>query len=349
MTTNKFILKHFLRSEPDIFNEPKYELLRRTNAKLGLWEFTALAFNLFMLLMFIYLGTTNYNGFGDYQIYLRASKGEFSAVENNYEWGYYYAYWLLPFVRLLSYLPYRVGILIWGSMNLLGLFFGARVFGNKSSLVLLTYQSLSVLFIGQISGIIVGGLGLLWYSLRTERWFLASVGIMIASMKYHVGGLVWIALLFLVDKPMRRKIQVLLVCGLLFGLSLAVYSNWPLEVFERIQQAPPSEQSNIALWTWLGPAVLLLWVPPLLLPLTKQHRLIALISTLSIAIPYFQQHDLLILYVFPVGLLASLGNLGFSLFFLDFAWIKLLAIVPLLAYGFVIVPAFSKLLKERFA
>jgi hypothetical protein len=47
---------------------------------------------------------------------------------------------------------------------------------------------------------------------------------------------------------------------------------------------------------FLGPAALFLWLPPLLLPLEREKRFLALAAACPLVIPYFQSADLLIMY-----------------------------------------------------
>ena len=68
-----------------------------------------------------------------------------------------------------------------------GIWFAVRVFGGKSPLALLSYQMLFVCFYGQIAGVIVAGLALLWWSLERKRWLLAGIGAALALIKWQMG------------------------------------------------------------------------------------------------------------------------------------------------------------------
>jgi hypothetical protein len=324
---------HQLRLEKriDIFPESPDQLRARLFSKLTLGEFAALSFNVLMLGIFIFLGTNSYNGFADYQVYLNAGIGQY-ITSVDFDRGYYYAYWILPLFSALNWVPYWLGIFIWGVINISGFWIGSRIFGNKSSIVLMTYQTLFALFMGQIIGVIIWGVALLWFGLKTEKWFLAAIGLIIASTKYHVGGIIALALIILIDLPLKRKLQVMLYSGFLFILSLIIYPNWPMEILGRIRSLPLGGITDISLWRWLGPAVLLFWIPPLIIKFSKMDRLIMITSTLCFAIPYFQAYDLILLWIFPVGWIALLGNLAYSSFFVPIVWQKLLVIIPIAIY-----------------
>jgi hypothetical protein len=336
----------FPTTKIDIFNEDNQDLNARLFSRLSLLEFSALIFNLFMLIGFIYLGTTIYNGFADYQVYLQAGQGNFVS-ELGFSRGYYYAYWILPLFTILNQLPYWLGILIWGFLNILGLFIGSRIFGNKSSIVLFTYQSLFMLFMGQIAGVIIGSLGIFWYGLKTEKWFISSVGLLFASTKYHIGGFIALCLLVLIDKPFKHKLQVLIYCGIIVLPSLIIYPNWPIEVFHRVQILPLGDLTDISLWKYLGPIVLIFWIPPLIFRLNNMDRIIVLISTLCFATPYFQAYDLLLLWVFPIGKLALLGNLAYFSVALPLSWQRLLVIIPLAIYIAILIKPIKNLLNSN--
>lgn len=327
----------------NIFTENPNELKSRLFSLPSLWEFAALSFNVFALGVFIYLGTTKYAGYFDYEVYLQAGRGNFSTGR-----GFYYAYWILPFLRVLSVLPFRVGLFLWGILNILGTFIGARIFGDQASLVLFSYQALSILFGGQITGIIIGGVGVLWIGLKLEIWLLAAVGLLVASTKYHIGGLFSLLLLLFVDKPLEKKLRVILLTGLFVIISLIKYPGWPIAILQRIQNTPPNSLTNISLWHWLGPVVLLLWIPPLLTPLSKLHRLIALMSALCLAIPYFQQYDLIMLFVLPLGWLTWLGVLGYGKYFFPIEWLQFLVIIPMITYFSIFFPWVSKYIRKAY-
>jgi hypothetical protein len=116
-------------------------------------------------------------------------------------------------------------------------------------------------------------------------------------------------------------------------LSLVLYPNWPLELLANLQNAPPDTKGNIPLWRQFGAYALLLWLPPLFLPMKKDHRLAALAAALGLAMPYFQQTDLLALFVLPVGwLTVLLGNLGYLFLWYEWGTFAVFWVIPAFVY-----------------
>ncbi len=269
----------------------------------------------------------------DFTTYLWAGRGDLQV--------HYYAYWILPFFRLLTAVSPITAFILWNLANIAGLFFATRVLGGgeKAALALLTYQMFYTLYYGNIIGILLGGLALCWWGMSHRRWYLAGFGLLVALTKYQLGLSFGLILLFMADISWRERFQVLLVPCLVLVASLIVYPGWPVDSWQTIVGNPPNSLGNISLWQWVGPFATLLWLPPLVLPLTPGRRLTALVAAATLALPYFQQSDLLALFILPVGWLPLAGNLGFYLY-LNNAWADLwvLAIIPLGLYLWLLLP-----------
>lgn len=307
----------------------------RLRARLTLGEVFALALALGIVGIFLWQqSVVSYDPYFDYRNYLKTAQGDFSY--------YYYGYWLVPLFEMLAYLPLPVGYAVWCVINILGVFFAARVFGGNAVWVVLSYQLFYSLFQGQIAGVIVGGLALGWWGLAHRRWDWAGLGLLVAGTKYQLGLTGGLILLGLAEISWRERLRVLILPTVLVGLSLLVYPLWPLQALATLQTNPPWNEGSLALWRWLGPWALVFWLPPLLLPLPRQRRFIALAAASALALPYFQQTDLLFLFALPVGWPVLLGNLGY--FFAIYQWVALqaLAIVPLVIYGLALGPDLVK-------
>jgi len=60
--------------------------------------------------------------------------------------------------------------------------------------------------------------------------------------------------------------------------------------------------------------------------------------------PYFQQTDLLTLFILPIGwAYVILGNLGYLFFAVYWGGLQVLVVVPLLVYSSIILPAIWRL------
>jgi hypothetical protein len=308
---------------------------RRLKARISPWELFALTLALSLLAAFVWTHSSLGILPNDFLTYLRTASGDFR--------GYYYAYWMLPVFSLLAQIPSLVAYAFWAAINIVCVFFAARVFGGRVPLALLSFQMLYVAFVGQIMGIITGGLALLWWGLHRRNWILAGFGLTIACTKFHIGIIGGAILLLMVDIPWRKRLQVLIIPAIVFAISLVIYPLWPLDVVNTIRTTPANDWGSIALWRWIGPYALLLWIPPLLLPLSRTQRIAALTVTMTLALPYFQQTDLLALFILPIGwIYVLLGNLGYLFFAVYWEGLQILVVVPLLVYATIIFPAFFR-------
>lgn len=303
---------------------------QRLQARITFGELIALAIATFMTLGFAYIDASyQINAFPDYRAFLMAANGDFSGASG----GYFYAHWFLPIFSALDVLSLHINYAIWGILNIAGVFFAARVFGGNSVLALISYQMLYVLFYGNIVGVIVGALALMWWSLQRGRWGLAGLGWIIACTKFQLGIPLSLALLLMADISWYARLRAAIVPLIVVLASVLLYPGWIETLYNTVQSVPADTQGNIALWQYFGPVVLLLWLPPLLLKMPPGRRLAMIAAVIALGLPYYQQTDLIALYVLPIGWLAVLGNIGYL--FIAFQWIGLkpLIIIPAIVYG----------------
>ncbi|NWF68568.1 MAG: hypothetical protein HXY40_05735 [Chloroflexi bacterium] len=307
---------HF-SSDPEVIR-------RRLRARLTLAEFAALCFQVALLLVFVSFHAQNLYPPHDYDNYTNTLYGNFSL--------YYYAYWFLPIFGFLERLPGEAGYILWSLANIAAIFFAARVFGGTGALALFSYQMIYTLFYGQITGILVGGLALCWWGMANRRYHLAGLGLLIACTKYQLGLPLGLALWLLSDLSWRERARVLIVPAVIALMSLVIYPLWPLAVLNTVRSNPPNNDGSLSVWRWLGAAALVFWLPPLLLRLPRERRFVALAAAAALALPYYQQADLLALYVLPVGWLPLLGNLGYLYPVFGWGALQGLWIIPAIAY-----------------
>ena len=300
--------------------------------KPGLLEAFAVAFPIGLTLLFAFLNSSANMPFApDFDTYLQAARGNFT--------GFYYTYWSLPIFQFLAALPgAHTAYILWCVANVLGVWFAARVFNGSAPLVLLSYQTLFVCFYGQIAGITVAGLALLWWGMERQRWLLAGIGAALALIKWQMGIPLCVALVLLADASWYDRLRVLLVVLLVTLVSLLVYPDWIVIVIQRLLGEPPIHFGDISLWAYLGAASLLLWLPPLLLPLSRGRRYAAICAASALALPYFQQTGLLALLALPLGWFPLLGNVSYIYFWIRDTQLGFVAVVPLLAYAWAILP-----------
>lgn len=302
---------------------------RRIQAPPSLWEAFAILLDLAVVGVFVYLEPNALHY--DLDNYLKVAHGDFSF--------YYYAYWMVPLFSVLGQLPVTPVYIAWSILSVVAVLFAVRVLGGSAVAVLVSYQMFYVLFQGQLTGLVVGALGLLWWGMAHRRWNVAGLGMIVAATKFQTGILFGVILWLLAPLTWRERLMILIVPSAVALLSLVLYPGWFFTTIAVIQNNPPDVSGSLALWRWLGPAALLLWLPPLVLPLVRDKRIIALAAAATLAVPYFQQTDLLALFVLPIGWLSWLGNLGYLIILLDNAALQMLAVVPLVVYGMIIVPA----------
>ena len=308
---------------------------RRVRAKITRFEFFAIAFCAGMLLAFTWVQSTGAFPPYDYNNYINSAVGNFSF--------YYYGYWFVPVFSLIHALPGPIGYILWGLLNIAGVWLAARVFGGSAGWALISYQMIYTVFYGQISGVIVGGLALLWWGMAAGRWPVAGLGMIIALTKYTFGLPLALALWLLAEVSWWDRLKVLIIPVAVGLVSLVVYPLWPVQLLHTLASNPPNSDGSIALWRWIGPLALLLWLPVLTLPMPTTPRVILLTATLALALPYFQQTDLVALYILPIGWLALLGNLGY--FYPLFGWsaLQFLALIPLVVYVLTLAPHIAQL------
>lgn len=319
-------LSELLTLDPEIIDQ-------RLIKKISLVEFLAISFSISVLAGFILIKPEHL--LYDLSNYIKAANGDYSY--------YYYAYWFIPVLKLFARIPLLPGYFIWGLISIACVFFAARIFGGPPVLALISYQMCYTLFQGQISGWIIGALAILWWGMAHKRWSLAGIGFLISSTKFQSGLLFAVILLLLADISWKERLRVLGIPVILSIFSLIIFPGWPLQLLSVIKQNPPDALGSIALWQWIGPYALLFWIPPLLLPFPREKRIIILAATTVLALPYFQQSDLLTLFVFPIGWLPIVGNLGFLASIFGNSMFHILALIPLAIYTFIITTSILKM------
>ncbi|MEN6409792.1 MAG: glycosyltransferase family 87 protein [Anaerolineaceae bacterium] len=315
------------------------QMRSRLRQRLTRGELFGIALALGLAGLFLWFSPSiDYFGY-DFKNYLNATHGDFSF--------YYYGYWLLPIFTVLAKLPFAVSYMLWCCVGVLGIFFSARVFGGKAPLALISFQMFYSLIYGQISGLVVGGLALCWWGLVNRKWWVAGLGIALASAKYQIGIPGVLFLLLTADCSWKDKFRALILPIFVWLASLLIYPGWINQALHTMLSNPPNDDGSISLWRWIGPWALLLWIPPVVLRLPPQQRLIALVATTGLALPYFQQADLLFLLTLPIGWIGLLGNLGYLLGFFGWAVLQALALLPAVVYIKTLYPAVRSMVSNR--
>lgn len=255
----------------------------------------------------ILFASTGYTGHGiDWEIFSGAADGEFTS---EFGLGYYYAYWLLPVFDIYALAGVGIGGLLWSFSNVAGVWFAARVFGARPAVVLAGFGALSGFYTGTITGVALAAIAGLYWAAHEGRWTLVGALSLLAVAKPQ-WGLPLTAIIVIHERPpVLAWIRMALVPVPVVLMSLAAFGWWPADILRRATENPP--EGNGSLWFFVGPAVLLLWVP-LLLPMTTRRRM-ALVGAVSVmAVPYVQQYDFVVLWVLAtdgLGLISHLDGL----------------------------------------
>jgi hypothetical protein len=295
----------------------------RLRARLKPSELFALAMALAMSGIFLWLFHDGQNVFFDLRNYLSAGEGIFKE--------YYYAYWLLPVFTVLGRLPFDLTAILWDLTGIACLWIACRVFNSRLAPILIGYQTLYALFYGQITLVLVGGLALAWWSMAHQKWDLAGLGFIIATSKYQIGLVFAFMLWVAAPIPWRQRIRILILPAIIVVLTMLLYPTWIQNTIATFASSPPNDFGSISLWRWIGPWSLLLFIPALFVRSTKK-RLILLVIAATLAMPYFQQADLICLFLFLPFWIALIGNLGFLYIWLSWPALQMMAIVPLIPY-----------------
>jgi hypothetical protein len=223
-------------------------------------------------------------------------------------------------------------------LNVVMAFFAVRVFLGKPLFVLLSFQLLSELFYGQMSGILSGGIALCWWGLAHKRWNIAGLGIILAMMKYQVGLLWCLVMIWYAVVSWRDFSRILLIPAVVFAISMAMYPEWIVRVASNVSTFP-YVHLGITFWNYVGAWALLLWIPALFLPLNRKERFFALITAGILSVPYYQHFDLLTLAALPIGWLPLLLQVAFLRGVWEVPAIRLTALLPGLIYAVIVLPA----------
>ncbi len=314
-------------------------LRARLRAPLTRGEIFALTLSAAIAFLFVWVRLDNGGAYYDLNLYLGAAQGNY--------YGYYYAYWVLPFFRALSLLPIPLSHAFWAGLNIAGIWFACRILGGRGTLALISFQALYSLIFGQITGVLVGALAVLLWAIAEKRFWLAGIALTIALTKPQLGLIPGLAIVLLSSIAWRARLQIVLTPLVAAGASFALYGFWIPDVIARIRELPPIALASISLWQWLGWATLLFWLPPLALPMPRKTRLILLTATNALALPYYQQADLILLWAMPLGALALLGNLGYVFFIGKYTALQILVLVPLGVYLKLVYDASARWLARR--
>lgn len=248
-----------------------------------------------------------YSGSGiDWEIFAGAADGDFISDRGL---GYYYAYWLLPIFELYALPGLLVGGLLWSFTNVAGVWFAARVFGARSSVVLAGFGTLSGFYTGTITGVALAAMAGMWWAAHEQRWTLLG-GLSLLAVAKPQWGIPLAGLIVLQARPpLFAWFRMAIVPVPIVAASFAAFGWWPGEILDRASVISP--EGNGSLWYFIGPVVVVLWLPTLL-PMSAHRRLALVAATALMAVPYVQQYDYAVVWVMAgdgLGLISHVHGL----------------------------------------
>ena len=262
------------------------------------WVFLGLA----ALLVVINSGAPNAQL--DWLVYEGAARGQH---ESNGLF-FYYPYWALPVIELFALFGPTVGYFLWSGANVCGLWFAARVFGGDSRWVLASGFVFQIAFIGNITGLAAAAAAGTWWALHAHRPIFAGLLLPLATVKPQWGVPLAIAMLLVAPVTWRQRFTAIATAATIALWSIANYGWWPPELMDRAAETPPV--GNGSLWSLVGPAVAVLWIPVVFAPTrTTTERLTLVLAAAALATPYIQPYDNIVLLATGLSPLSVLSHL----------------------------------------
>jgi len=319
----------------DLLSNDPETIKKNLLSKISHLEAFSLLFLFFAILIFSYHHTKGYYIPWDFErSYLLAGRGDFS--------NFFYGYWIAPLFWLLEKIPGPVSYIIWSVINVVSTFTAARVLGGKSWTAIFSYQMIYVVFYGQITGLILGALGLTWWGLVNKKPHAAGIGLLLAAAKPQLGFVIGFILWITADLSWNDRLKSLIIPILGVCLTFAAYPQFIQNILSVIQQGKVGYAGNFSLWQYIGPWSLVFFIPPIALKLSRQDRILMLVAASILSVPYLQQTGFLTLFVFPFGWLPILGNLGYLFPFLGWGLIRSLIAIPLVIYTLMLIKGINR-------
>ena len=204
--------------------------------------------------------------------------------------------WLVPFMAPFVMTPGRAGYILFMAATLAMVGWGCYVFGGRPILTLLSAQMFWVLWWGQLEGWGVLGVTLAWFAEQSASWGWMFAAMAMGGFKPQVGFAPVVALWWWLGRVRWRVFAAMLV---LLAFSILVWGPWPVWYVQDILKFVGRQHFT----TWnasLGWIALPLVVPALLLPMSREQRLIAITATALVVSPYMPYYSTILLLCFNI-------------------------------------------------
>jgi hypothetical protein len=230
-------------------------------------------------------------------------------------------WFMAPFVTM----PGRWGYLAFMAFTLGATIWAAYLFGGRPVLVVLSSHMAWILWWGQLEGWAALGLVLGYYALQNRTWLLMWVALMMATFKPQA-SLIPVATLWWWLGREKWKAAAAMVATLI--VTVIVWGPWPWWYWQALSNFVGDRHYD----NWnasIGLIALPLFIPALLVPLTRQQRLIALTATACLAITYMPYYSTILLLCMAVPWWAYIfGFTGYLVFFLGPLGWNIVALLP---------------------
>ena len=202
-------------------------------------------------------------------------------------------WFMAPFVTM----PGRSGYLAFMAFTLGATIWAAYLFGGRPTLVILSSHMAWILWWGQLEGWAALGMVLGYFALENRSWIMMWIALLMATFKPQAGLMPLVAMWWWSGRD-RWKAAAAMVATLV--ISILVWGPWPVWYAKAIT----TNYSGLQFWSnWnssIGLIALPLLIPALLVPMTRQKRLIALTATACLAITYMPYYSTILLLCFAI-------------------------------------------------
>lgn len=281
------------------------------------YEFAALVAALTFTLMIAVLSIqTGYLYPHDYRTYMQQGS------------GFYYPHWIKLLLAPFTLLPFWLGYALWSVLNIGCVYAACKLWRGNAVIALLSYPMLTMLFYGQITGILVLALVLF------DRWiarypFAAGCCAAIALAKPQLAVPVLLVSALHSKVTWYQRIVSALPTLILFAVSLLVYGDWVIGWLNHLPTV--AHEGSITLWAIMGHWALLLWMP--LGFIAPERRMLFVVCTTALSLPYFQLTGLLLLLaMLPLSAFSILAFAGYTMVVWGWFGAGLMVLLPLALY-----------------
>lgn len=176
--------------------------------------------------------------------------------------GFPYPPWFVLFILPLAWVPLRVGQLAIFVIALWSVYASIDIFSQRNErrdylpmlFLIANLHFIHLLYLGQVDGLILLGLGWGWLAIQRRQPFLFGAALAIMATKPLNIGLALVLLLLIVLRDWSWREQIIGVWGpalILLAISALISGiGWPLRYVEHFGQEGKPGIMRLSLWEW---------------------------------------------------------------------------------------------------